>query len=74
MPPIVLALLLVWGLFSLIPAGMAQERGRSFGAWYLVSLALSPLLAGILVAMLGDPRVAERRHRELLDAMERRDA
>lgn len=41
-----------WFLFSIIPAVIAVGKGRSPVAWFFISLVLSPLLAGILAAVL----------------------
>ena len=41
-------------LFILLPARMAEARGRSTVGWVLVSLFFSPLLAVFLLWLLGD--------------------
>jgi len=41
-------------IFLLLPAGMAESRGRSRIGWAVSSLLFSPLLACFLLALLGD--------------------
>ncbi|PLL13883.1 hypothetical protein C0V75_00020 [Tabrizicola sp. TH137] len=41
-------------LFILLPARMAEARGRSAIGWVLVSLFFSPILAVFLLWVLGD--------------------
>jgi len=41
-------------LFILLPARMAEARGRSAVVWVLVSLFFSPFLAVFLLRVLGD--------------------
>lgn len=60
--------LVIWGLFSLIPAAIANSKGRSGVGWWLIGLLISPLLAAIIVAVLSDPRVDAQRHAELVAA------
>ena len=43
----------IW-LCILLPADMAKERNRSPLAWVLISLFASPLLAIILLALIGE--------------------
>ncbi|MCW3782132.1 hypothetical protein [Defluviimonas salinarum] len=43
----------VW-IFILLPANMAVSRGRSAFGWVLVSLFFSPVLACLLLLLLGD--------------------
>jgi hypothetical protein len=45
-----------WGTLSLINAGLAQSKGRSGLAWWLISLLLGPV-ATLLIVIL--PRVPE---------------
>jgi hypothetical protein len=40
-----------WGTLSLINAGLAQGKGRSGLAWFLLSLLLGPLATFLLVAL-----------------------
>jgi hypothetical protein len=44
---------LLW-LFILLPAGMATNRGRSAFGWVLVSVLFSPILACLLLWLLGN--------------------
>jgi hypothetical protein len=48
------ALLFLLWLFILLPAGMATNRGRSAFGWVLVSLLFSPILACLLLWLLGN--------------------
>ena len=43
----------IW-FFILLPAGMAERRGRSPIGWVLLSVLFSPILACLLLALLGD--------------------
>lgn len=59
---LVFALLALWlaiWLFILLPARMAGARGRSAMIWVLVSILISPVVAILLLWVLGDAR---RRH------------
>lgn len=38
-----------WGTLALINAGLAQSKGRSRLAWFLVSLLLGPIATLIIV-------------------------
>lgn len=38
-----------WGTLALINAGLAQSKGRSRMAWFLVSLLLGPIATFIIV-------------------------
>lgn len=40
-----------WGTLSLINAGLAQGKGRSGLAWFLVSLLLGPIATFLIVAL-----------------------
>ena len=41
-------------IFILLPARMAEARGRSAFGWVLVSIFFSPILACLLLWLLGD--------------------
>jgi cytochrome bd-type quinol oxidase subunit 2 len=50
---------LIWGILAIFIGVAAEQRGRSGFGWFLVSLLLSPLMAGLLLALfpsLRDPR------------------
>ncbi|MCF6317406.1 MAG: hypothetical protein L3J30_14280 [Marinosulfonomonas sp.] len=49
-----LVLYLVIWFFILLPARMANERGRSAFGWVVLSLLFSPILALLLLWLLGD--------------------
>jgi hypothetical protein len=38
-----------WGTLALINAGLAQSKGRSRMAWFLISLLLGPIATFIIV-------------------------
>ncbi|MCH8192523.1 MAG: hypothetical protein IIA65_00725 [Planctomycetes bacterium] len=40
-----------WGTLSLINAGLAQSKGRSGLAWWLVSLLLGPVATFLIVVL-----------------------
>lgn len=40
-----------WGTLTLINAGLAQGKGRSGLAWFLVSLLLGPIATLLIVLM-----------------------
>jgi len=50
---------LLWVTLSIIPALIASRRGWTGPVWFFVSLLISPLLAGILVALLPNRRDPE---------------
>lgn len=49
-----------WGTLTLINAGLAQAKGRSGLAWWLVSLFLGPLATFLIVVL--DPVYAGPPH------------
>jgi ABC-type multidrug transport system permease subunit len=61
-------ILVIWALFSLIPAAIASSKGRSALGWWLIGILLSPLLAAIIVALMSNPGVEAQRHAELVAA------
>ncbi|MCV2448977.1 hypothetical protein [Paracoccus sp. DMF] len=48
------SLFFVFWLYILLPAGMAAKRGRSAFGWVLLSILFSPILACLLLWLLGD--------------------
>ncbi len=48
------SLFFVFWLYILLPAGMANDRGRSAFGWVLLSILFSPILACLLLWLLGD--------------------
>jgi len=46
-----------WGTLALINAGLAQSKGRSRMAWFLVSLLLGPI-ATLIIVVTDKPKVA----------------
>lgn len=45
---------LIWFVFAVVVAILAGKRGRSGFLWFLFSIFLSPLIAGLLVLVLPD--------------------
>ncbi len=50
----VAALYVVLWIYILLPSGMATKRGRSAFGWVVLSLLFSPVLACLLLLLLGD--------------------
>jgi len=48
------SLYFMFWLFILLPAGMATNRGRSAVGWVMVSVLFSPILACLLLWLLGN--------------------
>lgn len=46
-----------WGTLSLINAGLAQAKGHSGIAWWLISLLLGPVATFLIVVFLQPPPV-----------------
>jgi len=55
---IVLLTLLVWLLPSMLVAHWADKRGQRGWIWLLVGLIISPLLAALIVLLLGKNEAA----------------
>jgi hypothetical protein len=51
-----------WGTLSLVNAGLAQAKGRSGLAWWLVSLLLGPLATLLIVVLERVPPVGRSSH------------
>ena len=49
-----------WGTLSLINAGLAQGKGRSGLAWFIVSLPLGPVATLLVVALPAVPLIAPK--------------
>jgi len=49
-------LIIVWVVLSIIPAAIAEQKGRSRLAFFIISLGLSPLV-GILASLIAKPNV-----------------
>jgi hypothetical protein len=62
-------LLFYWLALALIPAVLANSRGRSPVGWFLLGVVLTPFLAIILVLVIADLSVDADRHAELVDAI-----
>jgi hypothetical protein len=48
-----------WGTLSLINAGLAQSKGRSGLAWWLLSLLLGPIATLLIVVLDPLPKSAD---------------
>lgn len=46
-------LIAVWVVLCLIVAVAARDRGRSGPGWFILAVVISPLLAGLLVLVMG---------------------
>ncbi len=46
-----------WGTLTLINAGLAQAKGHSGLAWWLISLFLGPVATFLIVAVLSTRRI-----------------
>jgi predicted component of type VI protein secretion system len=69
-------LIIVWIGFSFLVGFLANERGRSWVGWTLLSIVTSPLFGAICVLIAADLKAQaetrereERRHREQLAAL-----
>jgi uncharacterized membrane protein len=60
---------LVWIVFSLLLAVVANSRGRSPVGWFLLSLLISPLIAFVLLLVMADLSVHYQRHDVLVEAI-----
>ena len=40
-----------WGTLSLVNAGLAQSKGRSGLAWWLISIVLGPIATFLIVVL-----------------------
>lgn len=54
----------------MIPASMAEKRGRSQAGWFIFSLFFSPLLAIVIISLLGETE--EKRKERLWEEAELR--
>ena len=54
------ALFFVLWIYILLPAGMATKRGRSAFGWVVLRLLFSPILACLLLLLLGNNPNAQR--------------
>lgn len=63
---------IVWGFFyfglALLVGMFAKSKGRSFLAFFLLSLIFSPLLGFIVALIVGNEKLAQQRHEQMLAA------
>jgi len=50
-------LLILWLVFAVLIGAAARTRGRNGVGWFLLAILLSPLVAGLILAILPDLRV-----------------
>ena len=55
-------------IFTFVTGNMARKKGRSWFGWFIVAFFISPYLAMILLACLGD--TDKKRREKLLEAEE----
>lgn len=48
--------LILWVGFAFVVGGVASARGRSSFGWFLLAVLLSPLISGLILAILPDLR------------------
>lgn len=58
--------LVLWALLALIPAAIANSKGRTVVGWFFIGMLISPLIAAVIVAILPSPRLDAQRHAELV--------
>jgi hypothetical protein len=46
----------IWLIFAIVVAAAANGRGRAGFGWFILAVVISPLLAGLLLAILPDLR------------------
>lgn len=56
MDVLVLWPVIIWVVFAFVVGGVAGARGRSNFGWLLLAIILSPLIAGLILAILPDLR------------------
>ncbi|HYA07015.1 MAG TPA: hypothetical protein VEF90_14090 [Xanthobacteraceae bacterium] len=49
-------LLILWLVFAVLIGAAARTRGRNGVGWFLLAILLSPLFAGLILAILPDLR------------------
>lgn len=48
---------ILWIILSFVIASAARNRNRSYGGYLILSLLVSPLIAGFIIILLGEKRV-----------------
>jgi uncharacterized membrane protein YhdT len=49
-----LIFLITWVIFALVIGSFASSKGRDSGRWFVISILLSPIIAGLLVLISKD--------------------
>lgn len=49
---------ILWLILAFVVASAAKNKGRSYGGFLVVSLIFSPLIGGLIVALLGEDKNA----------------
>ncbi|MBL0720028.1 hypothetical protein JI742_09030 [Piscinibacter sp. Jin2] len=70
---ILIGLIFVWGLLCWAVGYAAESRGRSFIAFFILSLVTSPVLGLIVLLIMKDIKAEEQRDKARLDALAERD-
>ncbi len=52
-------LVILWLVFAVVVGVAANGRGRTGIGWFLLAVVLSPLIAGVILAILPDLRTRE---------------
>ena len=47
--------IIFWFMLAALVAVLASKRNRNAGGWFFLALILSPLIAGILLLIIGEP-------------------
>lgn len=55
-------ILLIWMVLAVIVGLIAPAKDRSGFGWFLLAVVLSPLIAGLLLLVVGDSRTARCPH------------
>jgi hypothetical protein len=71
----VFELFILWLALAIIVAILASKRGRSGILWFLISVVISPLIAGLLVLVLsnqslGNKQITVKTHKKCPDCAE----
>lgn len=53
---LLIVLIVILGLYILLPANMAKKRGRSVAGWIILFWIISPLWGTIALLVLGDSK------------------
>lgn len=51
---IIMLCFVIYALFCIVPAYMAEKRGRSVIGWYVLSIFITPIYTSVILACLGE--------------------